>query len=156
VNIFIPAMENPLRETGCRKPMKRRKDKRISEEEATAIVKRDAERVTEQDIEKVLDKSEDIRRQFESEGPLRKFVDDFKLLMALVKDYWHGKYRRIPFWTIAAITAALLYVLNPFDLIPDFIPGLGQIDDAAVVAACLLLVRQDLQKYKRWKVENSE
>ncbi len=136
--------------------MKRRKDKRISEEEATAIVKRDAERVTEQDIEKVLDKSEDIRRQFESEGPLRKFVDDFKLLMALVKDYWHGKYRRIPFWTIAAITAALLYVLNPFDLIPDFIPGLGQIDDAAVVAACLLLVRQDLQKYKRWKVENSE
>jgi len=136
--------------------MKRRKDKRISEEEATAIVKRDAERVTEQDIEKVLDKSEDIRRQFESEGPLRKFVDDFKLLMALVKDYWHGKYRRIPFWTIAAITAALLYVLNPFDLIPDFIPGLGQIDDAAVVAACLLLVRQDLQKYKRWKIENLE
>jgi len=136
--------------------MKRRKDKRISEEEATAIVKRDAERVTEQDIEKVLDKSEDIRRQFESEGPLRKFVDDFKLLMALVKDYWHGKYRRIPFWTIAAITAALLYVLNPFDLIPDFIPGLGQIDDAAVVAACLLLVRQDLQKYKRWKIENPE
>jgi len=136
--------------------MKRRKDKRISEEEATAIVKRDAERVTEQDIEKVLDKSEDIRRQFESEGPLRKFVDDFKLLMALVKDYWHGKYRRIPFWTIAAITAALLYVLNPFDLIPDFIPGLGQIDDAAVVAACLLLVRQDLQKYKRWKIENQD
>jgi len=136
--------------------MKRRKDKRISEEEATAIVKRDAERVTDQDIEKVLDKSEDIRRQFESEGPLRKFVDDFKLLMALVKDYWHGKYRRIPFWTIAAITAALLYVLNPFDLIPDFIPGLGQIDDAAVVAACLLLVRQDLQKYKRWKIENPD
>jgi len=136
--------------------MKRRKDKRISEEEATAIVKRDAERVTDQDIEKVLDKSEDIRRQFESEGPLRKFVDDFKLLMALVKDYWHGKYRRIPFWTIAAITAALLYVLNPFDLIPDFIPGLGQIDDAAVVAACLLLVRQDLQKYKRWKIENQD
>jgi len=136
--------------------MKRRKDKRISEEEATAIVKRDAERVTEQDIEKVLDKSEDIRRQFESEGPLRKFVDDFKLLMALVKDYWHGKYRRIPFWTIAAITAALLYVLNPFDLIPDFIPGLGQIDDAAVVAACLLLVRQDLQKYRQWKIENPD
>jgi len=132
--------------------MRRRKDKRISEEEASAIVKRDAERVTDQDIEKVLNKSEDIRRQFESEGPLRKFVEDFKLLMALVKDYWHGRYKVIPYWTIAAVTAALLYVLNPFDLIPDFIPGLGQIDDAAVVAACLLLVRQDLQRYKKWKI----
>jgi len=136
--------------------MKRRKDKRISEEEAAAIVKRDAERVTDQDIEKVLDKSEDIRRQFESEGPLGKFVDDCKLLIALVKDYWRGRYKQIPYWSIAAITAALLYVLNPLDLIPDFIPGLGQLDDAAVVAACLLLVRQDLQKYKRWKIENPD
>ena len=136
--------------------MRRRKDKEISQEQATAIVKREAERITEQDVEKVLDKSEDIRRQFESEGPLGKFVEDFKLLMALVKDYWHGRYKKIPYWTVAAIVAALLYVLNPFDLIPDFIPGLGQIDDVAVVAACLFLVRQDLQKYKRWKIENSE
>jgi len=136
--------------------MRRKKDKGISQEEAAAIVKRDAERVTDQDIEKVLDKSEDIRRQFESEGPLGKFVDDCKLLIALVKDYWRGRYKQIPYWSIAAVTAALLYVLNPLDLIPDFIPGLGQIDDAAVVAACLLLVRQDLQKYKRWKIENPD
>jgi uncharacterized membrane protein YkvA (DUF1232 family) len=52
--------------------------------------------------------------------------------------------------------AVLLYVLDSFDLIPDFIPGLGQIDDAAVFAACLLLVRKDLQKYKKWKIENPE
>jgi uncharacterized membrane protein YkvA (DUF1232 family) len=136
--------------------MRKRKNKEISQEQATAIVKREAQRVTEQDVEKVLNKSEDIRRQFESEGPLGKFVEDFKLLMALVKDYWHGRYKKIPYWTIAAVTAALLYVLNPFDLIPDFIPGLGQIDDAAVVAACLLLVRKDLQKYKRWKIENPD
>jgi len=136
--------------------MRRRKDKDISQEQATAIVKREAERITEQDVEKVIDKSEDIRRQFESEGPLGKFVDDCKLLIALVKDYWRGRYKEIPYWTIAAIVAALLYVLNPLDLIPDFIPGLGQIDDAAVVAACLLLVRKDLQKYKQWKIDNPE
>jgi uncharacterized membrane protein YkvA (DUF1232 family) len=136
--------------------MRRKRDKGISQEQAAAIVKREAQRVTEQDVEKVLNKSEDIRRQFESEGPLGKFVEDFKLLMALVKDYWRGRYKEIPYWTIAAIVAALLYVLNPLDLIPDFIPGFGQIDDAAVVAACLLLVRQDLQKYKRWKIENPE
>ena len=128
----------------------------LTKEQARAIITKEAQHVTQQDVEKVLNKSEEIRKQFESEGPMRKFVDDFKLLIALVKDYWHGKYKSIPYWTIAAVTAALLYVLNPFDLIPDFIPGLGQIDDAAVVAACLLLVRQDLKKYKKWKIDNPD
>jgi uncharacterized membrane protein YkvA (DUF1232 family) len=128
----------------------------ITKEQAMDIIAKEAQKVTPQDVEKVLNKSEEIRRQFESEGPLGKFVDDCKLLIAAVKDYWHGKYRRIPYWTIAAIVVALLYVLNPLDLIPDFIPVLGQVDDAAVVAACLLLVRQDLHKYKKWKIENPE
>ena len=128
----------------------------ITEKQATDIITREAQKVTPQDVEKVLNKSEEIRRQFESEGPLGKFVEDFKLFIALIKDYWHGKYRRIPYWTIAAIVVSLLYVLNPFDLIPDFIPGLGQVDDAAVVAACLLLVRQDLHKYKKWKIDNPD
>jgi uncharacterized membrane protein YkvA (DUF1232 family) len=128
----------------------------ITRRQAKAIVQKEAKHITEQDVEKVLAKSEEIRRRFETGGPLGKFFDDFKLLIAVVKDYWNGRYRKIPFWTIAAIVAALLYVLNPLDLIPDFIPLVGQIDDAAVVAACLLLVRQDLHKYKRWKIENQD
>jgi uncharacterized membrane protein YkvA (DUF1232 family) len=136
--------------------MLRKRNKGISKEQATAIVTKEADRVTDQDIEKVLDKSEEIRRHFETGGPLGKFVDEFKLLMAVVKDYRRGKYRKIPFWTVAAIVGALLYVLNPVDLIPDFLPLVGQIDDAAVVAACLLMVRQDLHKYKKWKIANPE
>jgi uncharacterized membrane protein YkvA (DUF1232 family) len=128
----------------------------ITNERARAIITKEAQHITPQDVEKVINKSEEIRRQFESEGPLGKFVKDCKLFLALVKDYWHGKYKRIPYWTIAAIVVALLYVLNPLDLIPDFIPGLGQVDDAAVVAACLLLVRQDLHKYRRWKTANPD
>jgi uncharacterized membrane protein YkvA (DUF1232 family) len=128
----------------------------ITRRQARAIVQKEAKHITEQDVEKVLAKAEEIRRRFETGGPLGKFVDDFKLLIAVVKDYWSGRYRKIPFWTIAAIVAALLYVLNPLDLIPDFIPIVGQIDDAAVVAACLLLVRQDLHRYKKWKIENQD
>ena len=125
-------------------------------EQARAIITRDARRVTEQDVEKVLAKSEEIRKRFETGGPLGKFVDDFKLLFAIIRDYKSGKYRKIPFWSIAAIVAGFLYVLNPLDLIPDFIPLVGQIDDAAVVAACLLMVRQDLHRYKKWKIANPE
>ena len=76
--------------------------------------------------------------------------------MAVVQDYPRGKNRKKTFWTVAAIVGALLYVLNPLDLIPDFLPLVGQIDDAAVVAACLLMVRQDLHKYKKWKIEHPD
>jgi uncharacterized membrane protein YkvA (DUF1232 family) len=136
--------------------MKSRKDKTITRKQARAILVKDARHVTEQDIENVLAKSEEIRRRFETGGPLGKFVDDFKLLIAIVQDYAKGQYRKIPFWSIAAIVAGFLYVLNPLDLIPDFIPIVGQIDDAAVVAACLLMVRQDLHRYKKWKIANPD
>ena len=56
---------------------------------------------------------------------------------------------------IAAIVAALLYVLSPIDLIPDFIPIIGYVDDALVVSACLAMVKQDLHAYRNWKMEQA-
>jgi uncharacterized membrane protein YkvA (DUF1232 family) len=38
--------------------------------------------------------------------------------------------------------AALLYLINPFDAIPDVLPGVGYVDDAAVIAAFVVAVRQ--------------
>jgi uncharacterized membrane protein YkvA (DUF1232 family) len=52
---------------------------------------------------------------------------------------------------IASIVFTLIYVLNPFDLVPDMLPLIGQLDDVAVMGACLMLVEQDLHKYKDWK-----
>lgn len=54
-------------------------------------------------------------------------------------------------WTIGAVVTTLLYVLNPVDIVPDFIPFFGLLDDAAVVSACLFLVEKDLNIYKNWK-----
>jgi uncharacterized membrane protein YkvA (DUF1232 family) len=49
------------------------------------------------------------------------------------------------------MAGALLYVFSPIDAIPDFIPGLGIVDDAAVVAALLDCIHADPQRYKDWK-----
>ena len=44
-------------------------------------------------------------------------------------------------------------MINPFDIIPDIIPVIGYLDDAAVIAACLAMVRQDLHNYWKWREE---
>ena len=114
------------------------------------FIKEGAEKMTDKDVEKVVDKSEEINQKFTSRGPLKRFVEDAKLLTALVKDYRAGSYRQAPFGIIAAIVFSLIYVFNPFDLMPDVLPFIGAVDDAAVVGACLLLVEQDLKKYRNW------
>ena len=68
-----------------------------------------------------------------------------------MKDYWRKSYRQTPFGVIGAIVFSLIYVFNPFDLVPDVLPILGQVDDASVLTACLILIERDLSKYKKWK-----
>ena len=110
-----------------------------------------AQKVTEKDLEKVINKSEEIKKKFSAKGPLARFIEDGQLLIAIVKDYWSGVYRQIPYGALASIVFTLIYVLNPFDLVPDMLPLIGQLDDVAVMGACLILVEQDLHKYKDWK-----
>jgi uncharacterized membrane protein YkvA (DUF1232 family) len=117
------------------------------------FVKEGAKKMTDKDVEKVVNKSEAIKKKFTVYGPLKRFIDDAKLLIALVKDYWRKSYRQTPFGVIGAIVFSLIYVFNPFDLVPDVLPILGQVDDASVLTACLMLIERDLNKYKKWKEE---
>jgi uncharacterized membrane protein YkvA (DUF1232 family) len=78
-------------------------------------------------------------------------IDDFFLMIDLVRAYIKKEYRTIPFGSIIAIFASIIYVVNPLDVIPDVIPGIGYIDDAFIVAMVLKQVHSDLQAYKLWK-----
>lgn len=57
-------------------------------------------------------------------------------MILLVRNYIKKEYTEIPLGSIIAIISALIYVISPADLIPDNIPGIGYLDDAAVVAVC--------------------
>ena len=126
---------------------------KIAKEQAEEQLRKGASTIKEEDLKRVLEKREEIEKKFSGAGPLGRFIADLKLLFSLIGDYVKGQYRAIPFWSIAAIVAALLYVLSPIDLIPDFIPVIGYVDDAMVVAACLAMVEQDLHAYKEWKIK---
>ena len=120
------------------------------------FVKDGAEKMTDKEIEKVTTHSDEIEKKFASRGPLKRFIEDAKLLIAMVKDFWKKSYRQVPYGTIGAIVFTLIYVLNPFDLVPDVLPFVGQVDDAAVFAAGLMLVESDLRKYSKWKDNQPE
>ncbi len=86
-------------------------------------------------------------------GFLDSIWADLKLMVSLLRDYVKGDYRSIPWTSIAATAGAVLYFVNPFDIIPDFIPFAGYLDDAAVLTLGLILIKQDLIKYRKWKKE---
>jgi uncharacterized membrane protein YkvA (DUF1232 family) len=113
-------------------------------------VKQGAKKVKEKDFQKVVNKGGQILNKFVGRS-LGRFFTDAKLLLALVRDYWAKKYRLVPYGVVAAIVFVLIYVANPFDMIPDFLPFIGEIDDAAIFGACLMLVERDLRKYQEWK-----
>jgi uncharacterized membrane protein YkvA (DUF1232 family) len=115
------------------------------------FIKKGAASVNDENVKKVMDNAEDITEKVIKSGPLQRFIKDVALLIFMVKDYWAGVYWRIPWWVIAAVVFALLYVLSPIDLIPDFIPFVGLLDDALVMGLCLALIEQDLLKYQEWK-----
>ena len=116
------------------------------------IIKDGTQNVTQKDIQKVISRSEELQRKFSARGPLARFVEDGKLLMSIVKDYWAGAYRQVPYGVIASSVFTLIYVLNPFDMVPDVLPLIGQLDDVAVLGACLLMIEHDLHTYKDWKL----
>lgn len=106
-------------------------------------------------IKLILGKEDKIKDQLENGRGLERYTSDLLLLMSLVKDYYQGNYRNIPYKTISAGVVGLLYVINPIDIVPDFIPFIGQVDDALVLKFCLKLMEKDLAKYKTWKDEQT-
>ena len=84
-------------------------------------------------------------------GLLTRLFQDLKLLIPLIKDYWKGNYRDVSAKSIIIFAVALAYIISPIDLIPDYIIGLGQIDDAAILGLSLYFLEKDLMKYKEWK-----
>jgi uncharacterized membrane protein YkvA (DUF1232 family) len=76
---------------------------------------------------------------------------DLPLFFRLLKAWKHGSYRGLSVRTIASIALSVLYILSPVDAIPDFIPGIGLIDDAAILTLLLHSLAQDLAAFRVWE-----
>ncbi len=116
-----------------------------------ATDKQEKDDILDADLEYLIHEEEKLQEKLKDSSHLERFAKDLMLFMSLIKDYYKGNYRDIPYKTISAGVVGLLYTLNPIDIIPDFIPFIGHIDDALVLTFCLKLIEKDLQKYQTWK-----
>ncbi len=109
---------------------------------------RDAER-----LRNLLDDATDKARK--NRGKVAEFWEGLNALFRLVRAWASGSYTQVPWRTIVLAVAAILYFVNPLDLIPDFIPAAGFLDDAGVVAFVLESIRKDLGVFKDWEHSNA-
>jgi len=90
-------------------------------------------------------------RFFEVFRMIGRLWTDLPLLFRLLKAWKDGSYRGLSMRTLASLVAALIYVVSPVDFMPDFIPGIGLLDDAAVLAFLLHSMTQDLAAFRVWE-----
>lgn len=128
--------------------VKEKVDEKVNE----TFVEGEISKVEDGDVELLIQNEKAIEKKLAGKNSLKKYVEIGRLMMAMVKDIRRGAYTNVPWFTIATIVLALLYLLNPMDLIPDFIPGLGYIDDIAVLSIGIGWIESDLHRYIDWRI----
>lgn len=84
-----------------------------------------------------------------------KSVSEYLTLMVnYVKDVATGRYKGYSKTHLTLIVAAILYVVSPLDVIPDFLIVAGLIDDAAIIAWVFNEIGKELDEYKEVSGEN--
>lgn len=110
------------------------------------------EGVTREDVAYVLAKADATAKRLSDSNQswVQSLGKQSKLLWELLSDWWKNEYE-VPWRVVAAVTAALLYLVNPYDLFFDLLPVVGWLDDAMVLKFAYNLVKTDLRAYATHK-----
>lgn len=103
------------------------------------------------EVDHILRKLERKLSDLPMAGGMLAYIPTF---VSMLRSYIRQEYTALPIGTAISVLSALIYVLLPFDLIPDFIPGLGLLDDALVLTTVMAGVKADVDAYLRWRDGN--
>lgn len=102
-------------------------------------------------VDELLETLEDKLRKIPKLG---EQLSHLPVFIRMIKSYISKEYTQIPIASVVGIVAALICVVNPFDLIPDAIPVIGHSDDLGVLAICYMLFESDVNDFLAWRNSN--
>ena len=94
-----------------------------------------------------------LNKAYQNRNQLKAVWEDLMAVFRMLKAWSKGDYQSVPWKTIVLSLATVIYFLNPFDMAPDFIPGVGYLDDAVVLGFVVNSIKKELEKFLRWESE---
>lgn len=79
---------------------------------------------------------------------LEPVVEELRTMLELLRAWAGGTYTGVASANLLLIVGAVVYFLMPADLVPDFILGLGFVDDVAVITRVVGAVREELARFR--------
>lgn len=127
--------------------------KKTADEEIFEEIEIESSRINQRDLNEIISDQNTIDKKSSKleTGKFKKLISQIKLAINLIKDFKARRYTDIPWRSISLIAAAILYFVNPFDIVPDMLPLFGFTDDALLFASVFKSIQFDLEKYCQWK-----
>lgn len=83
-----------------------------------------------------------------SGATFKRVREDLATLVELLKAYATGEYRDVPSKSLLLVAAGILYFVTPIDVIPDFLLGIGYLDDLTVLTYVIGIVRDEIERFR--------
>jgi len=101
------------------------------------------------DLRRLMNREQFLRERANSLGDGRLELLRSQMLLALecIDDHLADRSPQIPYFTVAILGAAVSYFSEALDIIPDFLPRIGRLDDALVMAVAYQVAEDGIRRY---------
>lgn len=124
---------------------KTRREPLLKRADFAAHLETKARETAPRDVEILVGQADEARRRAASVSP--RMQQQMDLALALLADHAAGECPQIPYYTVSLLAEAVFYVLDPNDVIPDWIPGIGNLDDAVVLELAFEIGASGIGRY---------
>lgn len=84
-------------------------------------------------------------------GFFQKRKEDLQTSLRLIRAYGSGTYKQVAWKSVLSLTAGIVYLVSPIDLVPDFIPVQGFLDDFTLLMIVFKQLEKDLLAFREWE-----
>ncbi|MCO5233234.1 MAG: DUF1232 domain-containing protein [Chitinophagales bacterium] len=92
----------------------------------------------------------------QSAGQVLDFESQVSAIGRMLKAWYAREYTGLSKQAVISLVASLIYVVNPLDFIPDFIPVIGRLDDKLVLGYLIKKMNSEIQKFMAWEELQNE